>query len=56
VVDVTEAITDREKKRFWSKVEVRGPNECWAWLGTTIRGGATKHPNSPPSASKSAPS
>lgn len=20
-------------QRFWSKVDVRGPGECWAWLG-----------------------
>jgi hypothetical protein len=26
-------------QRFWSKVEKRGPNECWPWLGTTLKDG-----------------
>jgi hypothetical protein len=24
--------------RFWSSVVVRGPSECWPWLGKTVRG------------------
>lgn len=26
-------------KRFWAKVEVRGPDECWPWNGCTCDGG-----------------
>lgn len=25
--------------RFWSKTDVRGPEECWPWLASTARGG-----------------
>ena len=25
-------------KRFWSKVDRRGPNECWPWLASTKTG------------------
>ena len=24
--------------RFWSKVQVKGPNDCWPWLASTRRG------------------
>jgi hypothetical protein len=24
--------------RFWSKVDKRGPDECWPWLGATTKG------------------
>ncbi|MFN3980160.1 MAG: HNH endonuclease signature motif containing protein [Caldilinea sp.] len=26
-------------ERFWEKVDVRGPNECWPWLAATKQGG-----------------
>jgi len=25
--------------RYWSKVDVRGPDECWPWMGGTISTG-----------------
>lgn len=24
---------------FWLRLDQRGPDECWPWVGTTIRGG-----------------
>lgn len=32
-------LTERQIKNFWSKVDVRGPNDCWPWLGGTDRRG-----------------
>lgn len=26
-------------ERFWPKVNKRGPDECWLWLGVKVRGG-----------------
>jgi hypothetical protein len=28
-------IPDRVRARFWSSVEVRGPDDCWPWLLST---------------------
>lgn len=28
----------REEERFWTKVDKRGPNECWPWLGAKLKG------------------
>lgn len=30
---------DLLKQKFWSKVEVAGPDECWLWIGATNRTG-----------------
>lgn len=31
--------TQTIEERFWSKVDVRGPHECWPWLGGTDKYG-----------------
>lgn len=28
-------LTEKQKARFWSRVDVREDNECWLWLGYT---------------------
>lgn len=33
---------ERAIARFWSKVDVRGPDECWPWLAGTDRAGYGK--------------
>lgn len=27
-------MTEADVERFWSKVEVKAPEECWPWIGT----------------------
>lgn len=29
------------EERFWPKVDKRGPDDCWLWLGSTARGYGT---------------
>ena len=26
-------------KKFWDKVDIKGPNECWHWIGSTKKNG-----------------
>jgi hypothetical protein len=30
---------DKIRKRFWAKVEMHQPDECWIWLGSANRDG-----------------
>src|SRR5678816_124743 len=32
-------LTESELRRLWSKVEKRGPNECWPWKAYALRTG-----------------
>lgn len=40
-VDVTQFDMDWywQVKRFWEQVDIKGPEECWPWLGPTRRNG-----------------
>lgn len=35
-------LSEKYIKRFWSKVDVRGPDECWLWTAGLARGGYGK--------------
>ncbi len=32
----TSSLTEAEIAHFWSRVDIRGEDECWPWLGCTI--------------------
>jgi hypothetical protein len=36
-------ISEKDKLRFWSKVQVKGPDECWPWLGRYNRKVGSKY-------------
>lgn len=29
-------LTEKEKKSFWAKVDIRGPDECWNWKASLV--------------------
>lgn len=31
-------LTDSDIARFWDKVEIQGPNDCWEWIASTRNG------------------
>lgn len=32
-------LTERDVERFWSKVDIRGPDDCWLWNAALTRNG-----------------
>lgn len=35
---LAQILSETVQKRFWSKVEIRGPDECWPWLASKAGG------------------
>jgi len=31
-------LTYVQKKRFWARIDIQGPDECWNWTGNLYRG------------------
>jgi len=32
-------LSEKDVKRFWSKVDIRGPDDCWNWIASCHRSG-----------------
>lgn len=36
--EIVAQFSKRDKAKFWHKVDIRGPEECWPWLGSLTAG------------------
>lgn len=45
--DLGEFLSDKRTAAFWAKVDARGPDECWPWLGTKTKGRYGTHDYGP---------
>lgn len=37
--DLTQLLTEKRTAAFWARVDIKGPDECWPWLGSKTDGG-----------------